>query len=92
MSRTYRKKRPKMKLGYLAETHQYSDGSVRDGTPQHATVSCNNHGGCHWCEGNRLHKNKRNEPITDMSLLPRKHNALVKQAGDFPALIERIVI
>jgi len=54
-----------MELGYLAETHQYWDGKVRDGTPQHVSGSCNNHGGCHFCESNRLHKHKRHEPIDE---------------------------
>jgi len=49
-----------MNLGYLVETHQYRNGKVRDGTPQHSSASCSNHGGCPRCEGNRLHKhNKR---------------------------------
>lgn len=61
MSRTYRTKRPKMNLGYLSETHQYRTGKVRDGTPQHASKSCGNNGGCHRCEGNRLHKHDRNK-------------------------------
>ena len=58
MSRTTRNLRPKMKLGYLSNK-QYWDGSVRDGTPQYSCSSCNNHGGCPICEGNRLFKHKR---------------------------------
>jgi len=64
MSRTKRNKRPLMNLGCLSD-HQNKDGSVRDGTPQHSSGSCDNHGGCRWCEGNRLHKHKRHEPIND---------------------------
>ena len=52
-----------MKLGYLANTHQYSSGKVRDGTPTHVSSMCNNHGGCPYCESNRLHKHKRRELI-----------------------------
>ena len=54
MSRTRRRLRPRMRLGTLSD-HQYSDGRVRDGTPQHYTASCEHHGECAWCRGNRLH-------------------------------------
>lgn len=27
--------------------------------------TCRNHGGCPWCLGNRLHKNKCNAPIDE---------------------------
>ena len=27
--------------------------------------SCRNHGGCPWCEGDRLHKYQRRKPIED---------------------------
>lgn len=27
--------------------------------------SCRNHGGCPYCEGNRLHVNKRREPFVE---------------------------
>lgn len=37
---------------------QYSGGKLFD-------ASCRNHGGCPWCEGNRLHKYRRREPIPD---------------------------
>ena len=56
MSRTRRNKNPRMRFGYL-DKHD-PDGKVRDGTPQHAAGSCDNHGGCRWCEGNRLHNTK----------------------------------
>ena len=62
MSRTVRRKRPRMKLGHLL---QYKDGTVPDGTSQYATGSCHNHGGCPYCEGNRLHKHKRTMLIED---------------------------
>lgn len=41
-----------MRLGLLSDK-QYTNGRVRDGTPTHATASCENNGGCPWCEGNR---------------------------------------
>lgn len=64
MSRTYRRKRPRMRLGNL-DIKQYPNGTVRDGTPQHADGSCDNHGGCPWCYGNHMHKHRRNAvPIT----------------------------
>ena len=59
MSRTRRNKRPRMSLGDEAKRYQYRNGKVRDGTPQHASGSCQNHGGCPVCEGNRLHKHKK---------------------------------
>ena len=27
--------------------------------------TCRNHGGCPWCEGNRLHKHKRRAPSAE---------------------------
>lgn len=57
MSRTRRNKRPLMHFGYLDKNDP--DGKVRDGTPQHASGSCHNHGGCPVCEGNRLHNTKK---------------------------------
>lgn len=42
-----------MKLGTLSNK-QYWNGRVRDGTPQHVSVHCNNHGLCCWCSGSRL--------------------------------------
>lgn len=59
MSRTKRKKRPKMQLGKHLENHQYKDGRVRDGTPQYASASCENHGGCPVCEGNKKFSNQK---------------------------------
>ena len=64
MSRTTRNLRPRMKLGTLSKK-QYWDKSVRDGTPQHYSKSCDNNHGCPVCEGNRLFKHKRNELIYD---------------------------
>ena len=64
MSRTKRTKRPKMKLGTLAE-RQYKDGTLRDGTPTHASAACARHGGCPYCESNREHSNRKREPIVE---------------------------
>ena len=41
MSRTFRRDRK-------------TDKKVRDGHPQYASKSCEHHGGCPWCERNRL--------------------------------------
>lgn len=30
-----------------------------------AAQSCRNHGGCKWCEGNRLHRHSRSVPAPD---------------------------
>ncbi len=64
MSRTKRNLRPKMKLGQLSNK-QYWDKKVSDGNPQHSSKSCNNNGGCPYCDGNKLHKHKRNKPIEE---------------------------
>lgn len=56
MSRTKRRKRPKMNLGAALADHQYKDGTVRDGTPTHNSKSCEHHGSCPYCTRNRLHK------------------------------------
>ncbi len=62
MSRTIRNKRPKMRLGYLV-SRQYKNGKVRDGTPQHVSPRCGNHGGCPYCESNKTHKTIKRMPI-----------------------------
>lgn len=59
MSRTKRAKRPQMNLGKSLADHQYKDGTVRDGTPTHPAKSCEHHGGCPHCEGNRTIQAKR---------------------------------
>ena len=64
LSRTKRKRRPQMGLGDSLAHKQDKDGLVRDGTPTHYSASCENNGGCPKCEGNRLHKHKRSEPIS----------------------------
>ena len=62
MSRTIRNKRPKMRLGSLAD-HIVAKGKVRDGTPQHVSSGCENHGGCPYCEQNKLFGDKKREPL-----------------------------
>ena len=62
MSRTWRNKRPKFKRG---ETPVNKDGKFRDGSPQHYAKSCENHGGCPHCLGNRTHKHKKQEPLIE---------------------------
>jgi len=63
MSRTYRVLRPKTNVGRYTKSKLVkltSDKlSVRDGTHQHISKSCRNHGGCPICEGNRTHKFKK---------------------------------
>ncbi len=56
MSRTYRKKRHSKWTDVGGE-------DVRDGSRQYPAGSCEHHGGCPYCESNRLHKHKRREPI-----------------------------
>lgn len=36
--------------------------------------TCRNHGGCPWCEGNRLHKYKRRTPWIEMDGDPDADN------------------
>jgi hypothetical protein len=55
MSRTYRKDRKTKK-------------NVRDGTRQYVSVSCEHHGGCPWCENNRLFDQKKVEQVTEFEL------------------------
>lgn len=55
MSRTFRDKRPKMRLGVALEAKQYATGLVRDGTPTHGARSCQRHGGCPHCGSDRKH-------------------------------------
>ncbi len=49
MSRTFRKP-TKMNKGIK---------KVRDGTPTRASHSCENNGGCPYCENNRLHSSRK---------------------------------
>lgn len=64
MSRTIRTKRPKMRLGRMKK-YQYDDGSVRDGTPTHASKGCEHHGRCSYCLSNRTHRHKRRQLIEE---------------------------
>lgn len=52
MSRTYREYKGK----------HYDD---KDGKNRKAARSCLNHGGCEYCEGNRLHKHRRKASTLD---------------------------
>ncbi len=52
MSRTVRRKRK-------------TEKKVRDGENQYAAASCRHHGGCGYCEGNRLHSTHKREPLPD---------------------------
>lgn len=61
MSRTYRK----------ANKHNKcvsKKGRVRDGTFTRVSGSCENHGGCPICEGNKLHKYKKKMQDTVLDL------------------------
>lgn len=63
MSRTRRNKSPYIGLGRHLAHKRNKDGSVRDGTPTHYSPSCEHHGGCPHCEGNRLFGDKKREPL-----------------------------
>ena len=41
---------------------------VKDGTPTKATHSCENNGGCPYCESNRLHSTRKNEEKAKYSI------------------------
>jgi len=68
MSRTYRNKRFKMKLGAHLTHKEYPNGKVRDGTPQHVSKSCENNKGCNVCEGNRLHSTNKRKQVAGQNL------------------------
>lgn len=56
--------------------HYRTKRVMRDGDRQFAAGSCNHHGGCGWCEGNRLHATQRRQVAAQQDL----------QAGDeYPA-------
>jgi hypothetical protein len=54
MSRTHR--RPPHKMTESKE-------KVRDGTPTRVSHSCENNGGCPYCENNRMHKHRKWENL-----------------------------
>lgn len=45
------------------KTKRKSNKKVRVGTPQYVAPSCEHHGGCPWCEGNRTFSSKKRSPI-----------------------------
>jgi len=53
-----------MRLGTLAD-HQYADGRVRDGTPQHYTASCEHHGRCAYCLKDRTYNSRRRQEAAE---------------------------
>lgn len=59
MGRTYRKQAARFRLGVSLSHKKNKNGSVRDGTPTHFSGSCEHHGGCPVCEGNRLFNTER---------------------------------
>lgn len=63
MGKTTRRGSPHINLGEHLGHKKYWNGKVRDGTPTHYSGGCEHHGGCPYCEGNRLHGNKRREPL-----------------------------
>ena len=59
MSRTYRK--------------QYKTGKyVKDGTPQHVSSSCEHHGGCPWCENNRLFNQHKIDEVSSREVIDKE--------------------
>ena len=66
MSRTYRKKNPKRRPWFYEFFRKHKKKTVvDDGTPSHPDGSCQNHGGCPWCEGNRLFNTKKRQEAAD---------------------------
>lgn len=65
MSRTYRTRKPTDRLGWgtYPKKFTYKNGTVSDAERAHGSAECQNHGWCLICQGNRLHKNRRREPI-----------------------------
>lgn len=64
MSRTSRTKCPQLYLGDQSYK-LYKNGKVRDGTFTRYAGSCENHGGCPYCESNRFHSTHKRMPIED---------------------------
>lgn len=58
MSRTFRK-----------PTHRFKSNKglkqVKDGSPTHVSGSCENHGSCPYCKGNRLYKHEKQPKLKD---------------------------
>lgn len=50
--------------------HYKTGRPLRDGESQRVARSCNNHGRCSWCEGNRLHAQERQAP--DEPYIPQR--------------------
>lgn len=66
MSRTKRKKAPSISFSKGAkEVVEGGKGIVRDGSPTHYSGSCERHGGCPFCEGNRLHSSRKRQMIEE---------------------------
>lgn len=65
MARTQRTKRPRFRLGEPLSHKQHPDGTVRDGTQTHPAASCQHHGGCTHCEGDRLYSRTKREISAD---------------------------
>lgn len=59
MSRTYRRDRKTKEL-------------VRDGTRQYVSVSCEHHGGCPWCENNRLFNQRKTDQISSREAIEKE--------------------
>ena len=54
MSRTFRKASHRL---------NYDTTKVKDGSRTHASGSCERNGGCPYCEGNRLHKHRKQPTV-----------------------------
>ena len=63
MSRTFRKpsQHKWMRVRHLKK--------VKDGTPSKPSHSCENNGGCKWCEGNRLYKHRKQRTLNQELLI-----------------------
>ena len=62
MSRTYRRRVPKLRYA-KDDKHFNKSGTVRDGTYTRTAGSCENHGGCPYCESNKFHSDRKREPL-----------------------------
>lgn len=68
MSRTYRKK----SSAYVGSKERW-DGTTHDGVYTKVSGSCENHGGCYWCEGNRLHSTRKRKGLSIEEQLEEGH-------------------
>jgi len=59
------RRKPPPKPDWWVNPKQNKDGTVRDGSPTRASPSCESHGGCPYCESNRMYRTRKREPLVE---------------------------